>query len=427
MSGLADHFGKIIERPTHPTPAAGARLANPPKSEPKRVRLKHWILNQFTDASGATAVREAQEPEGRARAAFAARVEFENVGRQFGDVTAIHDVSLTIEPGEVVCLLGPSGCGKTTLLRIASGIERPTSGRVLINGREVAGPSNFIEPEKRSVGLMFQDFALFPHLSIIENVTFGLNGLPYAEARHEALAVLKRVGLQEFATAYPHTLSGGQQQRVALARAIVPRPSVMLMDEPFSGLDVQLRDAMQEETLRLLKETRATCIIVTHHPEEAMRLGDRIAVMHQGRLMQVGKAEDLYHHPAALFVGRLFSEINEIEFKVKGGEIDTPLGRFPVDGVADGKMAVMCIRERGIALLSPDEMDRGAGPLLPGRILSVKFLGDVAHVEVGVVGVDEPLMARVPESPALVKGGEVTVEIDLARVLVFPQTETERH
>ena len=200
---------------------------------------------------------------------------------------------------------------------------------MLINGHEVAGPSRFVPPEERGVGLMFQDFALFPHLTILGNVAFGLKALPKAEARREALAALKRVGLANLADDYPHILSGGQQQRVALARAIVPRPAVMLMDEPFSGLDVQLREAMQEETLALLRETRATSVIVTHHPEEAMRIGDRIAVMRAGRLVQAGNAEELYHQPADLFVARLFSEINEIGYRVGGGGIDTPIGMLP--------------------------------------------------------------------------------------------------
>ncbi len=218
----------------------------------------------------------------------------------------------------MVCLLGPSGCGKTTLLRVAAGIEKPTAGRVLINDSEVAGPDRFVPPEKRNVGLMFQDFALFPHLSILDNVAFGLKSLPREDARREALAALARVGLERYAGDYPHILSGGEQQRVALARAIVPRPAVMLMDEPFSGLDVQLRERLQEETLRLLRETRATCLIVTHAPAEAIRLGDRIAVMRAGRLVQAGKAEELYRNPADLFVARLFSEINEIPYRGRG-------------------------------------------------------------------------------------------------------------
>ena len=351
----------------------------------------------------------------RAAATFAASLSFEHVERRYGGALALDDVSLSIAPGEVVCLLGPSGCGKTTLLRIAAGIERPTSGRVLINGEEVAGPNRFVPPEERSVGLMFQDFALFPHLTIINNVAFGLKALPKREALREARAMLTRVGLAHLSDAYPHILSGGQQQRVALARAIVPRPAVLLMDEPFSGLDVQLRDSMQEETLALLRETRATAVIVTHHPEEAMRLADRIAVLRRGRLVQTGTAEDLYDHPAELFVARLFSEINEIAFSARGGVIDTPLGQVPAPGIAEGETAILGLRERGIRVT-----DVGQG--LPGRILHAKFLGDIALLEVGVQGFDTPLRVRTPEGRTRPKGSEVGIEIDMSRVLVFPES-----
>ncbi|MCB1527051.1 MAG: ABC transporter ATP-binding protein [Hyphomicrobiaceae bacterium] len=353
----------------------------------------------------------------RAAATFAARLTFENVTRRYDNANALSGVDLDIAPGEVVCLLGPSGCGKTTLLRIASGIERPTSGRVLINDREVAGPDRFVPPEERSVGLMFQDFALFPHLTILQNVAFGLKALPADVARREAMSVLSRVGLESYASSYPHILSGGQQQRVALARAIVPRPSVVLMDEPFSGLDVQLRDSMQEETLSLLRETRATCMIVTHHPEEAMRMSDRIAVMRRGRIVQLGRAEELYHHPAELFVARMFSEINELEVTVKNGGIDMPFGHVAAAGIADGEQAMMCIRERGIRLHPAGRCG------LAGRVLHVKFLGDVGLVEIGVHGFDEPLRARTRVAVGEVwsKGAEVGVEIDPARILVFPK------
>ena len=358
------------------------------------------------------------EPRARAAAAFAARLTFEAVERRYGDVFAIKGVSLDIEPGEVVCLLGPSGCGKTTLLRIASGIERPTAGRVLINDREVAGPSRFEPPEDRNVGLMFQDFALFPHLTILQNVAFGLRSLPSGEAAREALAVLSRVGLERYANSYPHILSGGEQQRVALARAIVPRPSVMLMDEPFSGLDVQLRESMQEETLELLRETRATCMIVTHHPEEAMRLGDRIAVMQRGRIIQIGKAEELYHRPAELFVARLFSEVNEVPCRVENGAVRTPVGTFPAPGIANGGRAIVCLRHRGIRVMP-------AGQGLPGRILQMKFLGDVGRVEIAAEGFQTPLRARVRENEGWAKGAEVSIEVDPTRVLVFPAEAVE--
>jgi len=379
-------------------------------------RVKHWIDKASQDRPAATA--PGGSPRGRAAATFAARLTLEDVERRYGETHALRGVSLDVAPGEIVCLLGPSGCGKTTLLRVAAGIEKPSAGRVLINDREMAGPNRFVPPEERGVGLMFQDFALFPHLSILENVAFGLKALPREEARREAFLLLSRVGLEGYADDYPHILSGGQQQRVALARAIVPRPAVMLMDEPFSGLDVQLRESMQEETLALLTETRATSVIVTHNPEEAMRLGDRIAVMRAGRLVQAGKAEELYARPEELFVARLFSEINEIPYRVHGGAIETPIGRLPAPGLAEGDTAILCLRERGI-VLAP----RGAG--LAGRVRAVKFLGDVARLEIAVEGFEAPLRARALESHGFEKGAEVAVEIDPARVLIFPETDEE--
>lgn len=358
------------------------------------------------------AVADAGQGAVRAATTFAARLTFEAVERNFDDVAALAGVSLDIAPGEVVCLLGPSGCGKTTLLRIAAGIERPTGGRVLINDQEVAGPERFVPPEERNVGLMFQDFALFPHLTILDNVAFGLRQLSSAEARREALALLARVGLEHYADQHPHILSGGEQQRVALARALVPRPAVMLMDEPFSGLDIQLRERLQEGTLELLRETRATSMIVTHHPEEAMRLGDRIAVMRAGRIIQLGRAEDLYRQPADLFVARLFSEINEIAWPVASGVLVTPLGTFPAPAIPDGAKAVLCIRQRAIKLLP-----EGQGH--PARARHVRFLGDAALVEMAVQGFDAPIKALVHESEVPERGRDMGVEIDPKRVLVF--------
>jgi iron(III) transport system ATP-binding protein len=354
----------------------------------------------------------------RAGAAFAAKLTLEKVERRYAESWALRGVSLEIAPGEVVCLLGPSGCGKTTLLRVASGIERPSAGRVLINDLEMAGPSRFVPPEKRNVGLMFQDFALFPHLSILDNVAFGLKALPRDDARREALAALARVGLERYADQYPHTLSGGEQQRVALARAIVPRPAVVLMDEPFSGLDVQLRESIQEQTLALLRETRATCLIVTHHPEEAMRLGDRIAVMRAGRLVQVAKAQQLYNDPADLFVARLFSEINEVPWNVAGGALRTPFGTFAVPELHEGERAVLCLRQRAIRIVGP-------GQGLEARVLHVKLLGDAALVEAGVQGLEAPIKALVRESEAPARGAEVAISIDPERVLVFPAEAPE--
>jgi iron(III) transport system ATP-binding protein len=273
---------------------------------------------------------------GTAAATIASRLTIETISHDYDGVVSLDAVSLEVEPAEIVCLLGHSGCGKTTLLRIAAGIERPTAGRVVIDGMEVAGPTRFVPPEHRGVGLMFQDYALFPHMTILANVMFGLTSLDRTAAESAARAALGRVGLDAFADDYPHSLSGGEQQRVALARAIVPRPSVLLMDEPFSGLDRRLRDSVRDETLAVLRETRATAVIVTHDPEEAMRMADRIALMRQGRLVQVGTSETLYSQPVDLFAARFFSELNELEGTATGGAVVTPLGVFDAVGYPDG-------------------------------------------------------------------------------------------
>ena len=349
----------------------------------------------------------------KAAVTFAARLTFEDVSRNFGDMVALDQVSLDVAPGEVLCLLGPSGCGKTTLLRIAAGVERPDSGRVLLDEQEVAGPNRFVPPEKRGVGLMFQDYALFPHLTILDNVAFGLRSLSRAEAKAEALAALQRVGLGHYAGEYPHILSGGEQQRVALARAIAPRPGVVLMDEPFSGLDSRLRESMREETLAIMHETHATAIIVTHDAEEAMRMGDRVALMRKGRVVQIGSALDLYRTPKDILAARTFSDLNEIAARIEQGSATTPLGRFAANGLADGSDAIVCVRQRGVRLLE-------AGQGVPGRVRDARFLGDVALVEVAVQGLDAPLLARVRESDVPPEGAEIGVSVDRGAVLVFP-------
>jgi iron(III) transport system ATP-binding protein len=375
--------------------------------------LKARALNGGNRRSRGAATR------GKAAITFAARLTFENVSRRYGETLALDHVSLDIAPSEIVCLLGPSGCGKSTLLRVAAGVERPSSGRILLDGQQVAGPAAYVPPEQRGVGLMFQDFALFPHLTILDNVAFGLKSLSRSEARAEAHASLKRVGLAHYANEYPHILSGGEQQRVALARAIAPRPSVLLMDEPFSGLDPRLREKMREETLAILHETRATSIVVTHDAEEAMRMGDRVALMRRGRIIQTGKALDLYRAPKDILAARTFSDLNELAARVEHGGAATPLGRFAANGLADGAEAIVCVRQRGVRLLAP-------GQGVPGRVLDARFLGDVALVEIAVQGLDQPILARVKESDVPPQGAEVGVGIDADAVLVFEADNGER-
>lgn len=356
---------------------------------------------------------------GTAGATIAAGLVFDNVSHDYDGVHSVRNLSLSIAPGEILCLLGHSGCGKTTLMRIAAGVERQSGGRVLINDREIANDTLFLPPEKRGVGLMFQDYALFPHMSILANVMFGLTDMPRKEAQAAALGALGRVGLVDHRADYPHALSGGEQQRVALARALVPRPGILLMDEPFSGLDKRLRDSVRDETLAVIRETRATCIIVTHDPEEAMRMGDRIALMRRGRLVQHGTAAELYKAPVDLFAARFFSELNQLEGQVTSRGVETPVGLLDAQGLTPGQKVDVCVRPQGIL------MNAAARSGVPGRIRAIRFVGEVDLLTIAIEGSEHPLQARVRAGSHWEVGSDVVVTTDPKDVLVFPRHHTQ--
>jgi iron(III) transport system ATP-binding protein len=352
----------------------------------------------------------------RAGVTFAAQLAFRNISHSYQGKKTIRNLSLVAEPGEVLCLLGPSGSGKTTLLRIAAGIEVQTAGQLLLNDREIAGPNVFLPPEKRGIGLMFQDFALFPHMTILDNVRFGLTELPKSEAVTEAMHALERVGLAHYADKYPHVLSGGEQQRVALARALAPRPAVLLMDEPFSGLDSRLKDTIRSDTLAILRETRATAIVVTHDAEEAMRMADRIALLKDGELVQVGTSDDLYRRPVNLFAASFFSEINVFETIVRNGCVETPFGRFSAHGIAEGKAVDVAIR---LPVVNIHE----SGGDIPARILSRRFLGVIETFTLAIPGSDQIVRARM-RADQLPQGlRDVTLSVNERDILVFEKAD----
>ncbi|MSP68484.1 MAG: ABC transporter ATP-binding protein, partial [Alphaproteobacteria bacterium] len=272
------------------------------------------------------------------------RLEVDHVSHRFQRLIAVDDVSLGVGQGETLCLLGPSGCGKSTLLRLIAGLEDLQAGRIRIDGETVAGDGRSVPAEARGVGMVFQDYALFPHLTVLANAAFGLDHLPDAARFERARALLTQMGLEGLGGAYPHTLSGGEQQRVALARALAPEPHVLLLDEPFAGLDVRLRDRLREDTLHLLKQRGTTSILVTHDPEEAMFMGDRIAVLLRGRIVQEGSPVQLYRRPVNAFVARFFGEINCLRGRVRGGAVATPLGSFAAPGLADGTDVEVIVR-----------------------------------------------------------------------------------
>jgi len=248
--------------------------------------------------------------------------------KRFGAALAVDDVDLDVLPGELLALLGPSGCGKTSTLRLVVGFERPDAGRVALDGRDVASVSTWVPPERRRIGVVFQDYALFPHLSVADNVGFGVRDR--AHRPHRVAAMLELVGLADKARRRPHELSGGEQQRVAIARALAPDPAIVLLDEPFSNLDAALRTRVREEVRDILAAANATAVFVTHDQEEALSVADRVAVMRAGRILQCDAPNVLYSQPADRFVATFVGDADVLAGASDGVICETPIGRVPL-------------------------------------------------------------------------------------------------
>ena len=326
------------------------------------------------------------------------RLELKNIVRQFDGQTVVDGISLKLYAGEVTCLLGPSGCGKSTTLRIAAGVDRQNGGEVLVDGQVISDGQSHLPPEKRSIGLMFQDFALFPHLSVLQNVAFGLKS---ADKYDVAKVLLDKVGLLSFADKFPHMLSGGEQQRVALARALAPNPRVMLMDEPFSGLDNRLRDGIRDDTLAILKELNASVLLVTHEPDEAMRMADQIALMRDGKIVQLGAPYNLYNAPVDKLAAGFFSDINVIHGVVRQMQTDTPFGQFFTPGLVDHADVEIIIRPQHLRI-DFDRNGKGPNPTpsegVPARglVKRARFMGSESLVEVRMEHDGSVLNATIP-------------------------------
>ncbi|WP_312163319.1 ABC transporter ATP-binding protein [Phenylobacterium sp.] len=298
------------------------------------------------------------------------------VTKRYGARIAVDAVDLDLRRGRITGLLGPSGCGKSTLLRLIAGLEVPDAGQIIAAGAALSGPTGFAPPEHRGVGLVFQDYALFPHMTVLENVAFGLRGRPGAQRRRIAMDLLQRMRLQDRADAWPHMLSGGEQQRVALARALAPQPAVILLDEPFSGLDRHLKGELRDTLLATLRAAEAAVLVVTHDAEDALLISDDLALMQAGKILRRGDPEDCYRRPGSIATARMLGDINVLSVDVRAGRACTPFGAFDAGALPDGPAAL---------LVRPEDLqvaDEGA----VARIETVRFAGATREVRLVLDG-----------------------------------------
>jgi spermidine/putrescine transport system ATP-binding protein len=338
-----------------------------------------------TSAPGVVVDREPRSPA----------VTFRGVSKRYGAQTALEPVDLQINEGEFFCLLGPSGCGKTTTLNLIGGFAEASTGEIRIRGELV----NKTPPHQRKVNTVFQSYALFPHLNVRDNVAFGLKmaKVPHSEADTRVLEALQLVALETFADRYPAQLSGGQQQRVAVARALVNRPAVLLLDEPLGSLDLKLRKRLQVELSQIQREIGTTFIFVTHDQGEAMAMADRIAVMSEGRVEQIGTAREIYREPASQFVADFIGESNFIPVEWQGGVVMTSRERVPlvaphIEGSGSGSLMV---RPESVRVTPGSRDDRG----LLGTVVKVSFLGNLTRISVDCPAADGPIIADMQTEP----------------------------
>jgi iron(III) transport system ATP-binding protein len=348
----------------------------------------------------------------------AALLEVERVACAITGLPVVHDASLQLQPGEFGCLLGPSGCGKTTLLRAIAGFQPIAAGSIRLRGAEVSAPGFGLPPERRRIGFVFQDLALFPHLTVGHNVAFGLDRLERGERGRRVERILKLLGLDLLAARYPHELSGGQQQRVALARSLAPQPDLLLLDEPFSSLDAHLRHSLREEMVALLRRLGIAALLVTHDQDEAFSFADRIGVMHEGRTVQWDGAFDVYHRPATPFVARFVGEGRLIAGRVVAVDaVDTALGRLagplPAGIAIDAAVSVLV---RPDDLLPETDSDSGG---VDARVRSVAFRGAETLYTL-LLADDSEVCALFPSHHRHRVGDAIRVRTDLEHLVVYP-------
>jgi len=344
----------------------------------------------------------------------------QKLSKKFGERFAVNQASWSAQSGQIICLLGHSGCGKTTMLRLIAGLETPTEGSIQLERKVLWDPYQQVQAEERNIGFVFQDYALFPHLSVLENVMFGLKKIPKHERQSIAENALKLVSMSHHIHSYPHTLSGGEQQRVALARALAPKPHVLLMDEPFSNLDHRLRDQIRQSTIEILKQTSTTTIIVTHDPEEALQIADQIILMHQGKIIQSGTPKQLYFQPKTLFAARYFSDLNEIKTQIQDQQLHTIFGNIDIPKHLTSNNEIRCYFRPHQLRVNRIKTENS----LAAKIISSNFLGYSQLLKLKIEAEDKVLIAYVEYSQHYDQADTVYLSLDLSQCFFYEANDS---
>jgi iron(III) transport system ATP-binding protein len=348
-------------------------------------------------------------------------LEVLNLSHAYGEQTVVRGLSFALPRGAIGCLLGPSGCGKTTVLRCIAGFEAVQEGEIRLGGKVVSRPGQALPPEKRRVGMVFQDYALFPHLRIADNITFGLQGASASERTRRLGQLAELTGLSDVLRKYPHEISGGQQQRVALARALAPRPELLLLDEPFSNLDVELRERLSLEVRDIIGASGATAVLVTHDQHEAFAMADEVGVMSEGRVAQWGRPYDLYHRPASPFVADFVGEGVFVAGRVvASGEVEIELGRLRTDGLlACGAGERECARGCQVSvLLRPDDVVHDEAAPAHAEVVAKAFRGAEFLYTLRLAS-GARVLSLVPSHHDHAVGESIGIRLDVDHVVAF--------
>ena len=343
-------------------------------------------------------------------------VEITNLSHTIGNKEILRNINFTLSKDSISCILGPSGSGKTSLLKLIAGLERVQNGSIKINSKEVSSKSRHLPTEKRNIGFLFQDYALFPHLTVKQNLEYPVN---YKTSPHTIEDIIKLIKLPNSLNKYPHELSGGEQQRVALARSIISNPDILLLDEPFSSLDLNLREDVRDDTLHLLQKSNVSVIIVTHDPFEAMFISNQINIMDTtGRIVQSGSPAELYNNPTNSYVAEFFGETNRFEGVVKNAQIITPVGKISAPKELENKNVKIHIRPRGIKLNKQPTPVNG----IKGTVMASKLMGSFSFIHLSVLDKDNEIVhihSHMPADFNPKQSSAVEIEIDEKQTFIF--------